>query len=57
MTAIVGVGKLYDGVVAVDGKPAVRPVLPLSVTVDHRAVTGGELARFLRAMMDSLEEV
>ena len=55
MTAIVGVGRLYDGVVAVDGKPTVRPVLPLSVTVDHRAVTGGELARFLRAMMDSLK--
>lgn len=55
MTAIVGIGKLYEGIVAVNSKPEVRPVLPLSVTVDHRAVTGGELARFLRAMMDSLE--
>jgi len=56
MTAIVGIGKLYDAVIAVDGQPTVRPVLPLSVTIDHRAVTGGELARFLRAMMDSLED-
>ena len=54
MTAIVGVGKLRDEVVAVDGKPAVHPILPLSITVDHRAVTGGELARFLKTMMSSL---
>jgi len=56
MTAIIGIGKLYDGIVAVNGKPEIRPILPLSVTVDHRAVTGGELARFLRAMIDSLED-
>lgn len=55
VTAVVGVGKLYDAVIAVDGKPAVRPVLPISITADHRIATGGELARFLRAMMDALE--
>ncbi|MCB1827293.1 MAG: 2-oxo acid dehydrogenase subunit E2 [Coxiellaceae bacterium] len=55
MTAIVGIGKLYEGVVAIDGKPEVRPVLPISVTVDHRAVTGGELARFLATMMEALK--
>lgn len=52
--AIVGAGRTYDGVIAVDGKPAVRPLLPLSVSADHRAVTGGELARFLKALMESL---
>lgn len=55
MTAIIGIGKLYDTVIPVNGQPAIRPVLPISVTVDHRAVTGGQLARFLRAMMDALE--
>jgi 2-oxoisovalerate dehydrogenase E2 component (dihydrolipoyl transacylase) len=55
MTAIVGVGKLYEGVIAVEGQPAVRPMLPLSITADHRAVTGGEVARFLKTMIDSLE--
>jgi len=54
MVSIIGVGKLRDQVVAHDGQPAVHPVLPLSVTADHRAVTGGELARFLNAMMISL---
>jgi pyruvate dehydrogenase E2 component (dihydrolipoamide acetyltransferase) len=29
-------------------------VIPLSVTFDHRVATGGEAARFLRAMMDDL---
>lgn len=52
--AIVGAGRSYDGVVAVDGKPAVRPLLPLSISTDHRAVTGGELARFLKALMAAL---
>jgi pyruvate dehydrogenase E2 component (dihydrolipoamide acetyltransferase) len=29
-------------------------VIPLSVTFDHRVATGGEAARFLRAMLDDL---
>ena len=56
MTAIVGAGRLRDEVVAVDGKPAIHPILPLAVTADHRAVTGGELARFLKTMIRSLEK-
>ena len=31
----------------ISGQPAVRRVLPLSLTFDHRVVTGGEAARFL----------
>jgi pyruvate dehydrogenase E2 component (dihydrolipoamide acetyltransferase) len=30
-------------------------VLPLSLTFDHRAVTGGEAARFLAALKRDLE--
>ena len=29
-------------------------VIPLSLTFDHRACTGGEAARFLRALIDDL---
>jgi pyruvate dehydrogenase E2 component (dihydrolipoamide acetyltransferase) len=29
-------------------------VIPLSLTFDHRATTGGEAARFLKAMLDDL---
>lgn len=51
---IVGAGGIRSEVVAFDGQPCVHPILPLSVTFDHRAVTGGEAARFLRAMMEDL---
>ena len=52
--AIVAAGRTYDGVIAADGTAVVRPLLPLSVSADHRAVTGGELARFLRALLKAL---
>ena len=53
--AIVGAGRIRDAVVAFDGAPAVRRVLPLSLTFDHRAVSGGEAGRFLAAMMADLQ--
>jgi pyruvate dehydrogenase E2 component (dihydrolipoamide acetyltransferase) len=53
--AILGVGRAYKAVVPVKGKPAIRRVLPLSLTFDHRAVTGGEAARFLAAVISTLE--
>lgn len=52
--AIIGAGKIRPQVVAVDGKPGIHRVLPLSLSFDHRAVTGGEAARFLGAMMTDL---
>ena len=52
--AIVGAGKLSHDVVAVIGGIEVHRRMPLSVTFDHRAATGGEAARFLKAMLDDL---
>lgn len=52
--AIVGVGKLSHDVVAVMGGIEVHRRLPLSLTFDHRACTGGEAARFLKAVLDDL---
>ncbi|MDQ6646653.1 MAG: 2-oxo acid dehydrogenase subunit E2 [Pseudomonadota bacterium] len=52
--AIVGAGKLSHDVVAVMGGIEVHRRMPLSVTFDHRAATGGEAARFLKAMLDDL---
>jgi len=54
--AILGAGQSYDAVVPVDGKPAVHKLLPLSLTFDHRSVTGGEAGRFLGVLMDSLAQ-
>ncbi len=53
--AILGAGRASMRVVAVDGQPAVHRVLPLSLTVDHRAVVGGEAARFMAAAVADLE--
>lgn len=53
--AILGAGAIRPQVVAVAGAPAVHRVLPLSLTVDHRAVTGGEASRFLAAVIADLQ--
>lgn len=52
--AIVGAGKLSHDVVAVMGAIEVHRRMPISLTFDHRACTGGEAARFLRALLDDL---
>lgn len=41
--------------VAYQGRPSVRCVLPLSITFDHCVVTGGEAARFMVALKSDLE--
>jgi len=54
--AILGAGRTRDAVMAVNGQPAVRRIMPLSLTIDHRAVTGGEATRFLMAVITDLEK-
>jgi 2-oxoisovalerate dehydrogenase E2 component (dihydrolipoyl transacylase) len=53
--AILGAGKSRDEVVARNGEMVIRHILPLALTFDHRAVTGGETARFMKAVIDDLE--
>ncbi len=53
--AIVGTGKIRDAVVADAGQVSIHRIVPLAITVDHRVITGGEVMRFLRTMMDDLE--
>lgn len=53
--AIIGAGRAHRAVVARGDHPEIRLVLPLSLTFDHRAVTGGEAARFLARMITDLE--
>lgn len=52
--AIIAAGKLRHEMVPVMGGYEGHRMLPLSLTFDHRAVTGGEAARFLKAMLDDL---
>jgi 2-oxoisovalerate dehydrogenase E2 component (dihydrolipoyl transacylase) len=53
--AIVGAGRAAHRVLAHQGQVAVRRALPISLTFDHRVVTGGEAARFLVALKTDLE--
>ncbi len=53
--AILGAGVLRHDVVAVMGGIEAHLRMPLSLTFDHRCVTGGESARFLAAVIKDLE--
>jgi pyruvate dehydrogenase E2 component (dihydrolipoamide acetyltransferase) len=54
--AILGAGRIDLRVVAVERRAEVRPVLPLSLSFDHRVIMGGEAARFLAAAKTDLEQ-
>lgn len=53
-TAILGVGRLYEQISTAGGTKTHR-MLPLSLSFDHRAITGGEATRFLGVVMKALE--
>lgn len=55
--AILGAGRILERVVPYEGNPVIHRVLPLSLTFDHRVITGGEAARFLREVIASLEAI
>jgi len=53
--AILGAGRIREEVVMEQDGPAAHRMLPLSLSFDHRAVTGGEAARFLAVVIESLQ--
>ncbi len=54
--AILAVGGIADRVVAVEGKPAVRPMMTLTVSCDHRVADGARAAMFLSDLARALSE-
>ncbi len=54
--AILGMGKIFDKPVVIDGKIEIRKVLPLSLSFDHRVVDGAEAVRFLNTVIELLED-
>jgi 2-oxoisovalerate dehydrogenase E2 component (dihydrolipoyl transacylase) len=54
--AIIAAGKGRHQMTPVMGGFESHRVIPLSLTFDHRAATGGEAARFLKAMLDDLAQ-
>ncbi len=53
--AILGAGRITPKTLVEGGNAIEKPFLPLSLTFDHRVVTGGEAARFLAAVIADLE--
>jgi pyruvate dehydrogenase E2 component (dihydrolipoamide acetyltransferase) len=54
--AILGCGRIADRPWVVDGEIAVRKILPLSLTFDHRVTDGGDATRFLSRVAGYLED-
>ncbi len=53
--AILSVGAVEDRVVPRDGAPAIRPMLTLTLTCDHRVIDGAIGAQFLQAIKAAIE--
>lgn len=54
--AILGIGKISEQAIVKNGELAVGTVLPLSVSVDHRIIDGGEVTRFINTLSGFLGE-
>jgi pyruvate dehydrogenase E2 component (dihydrolipoamide acetyltransferase) len=54
--AILAVGSIADRIVAVEGKPAVRAVMTLTLSSDHRVVDGARAAMFLNDLAEAVRE-
>lgn len=53
--AILGTGKVRRDVIAAGDRVEIHSRMPLSLTFDHRVITGGEAVRFLGAVIADLE--
>ena len=55
-SAILGMHRIQDRPVAVNGKVVVRPVMYLALTYDHRLVDGKSAVTFLKTIVELLED-
>jgi pyruvate dehydrogenase E2 component (dihydrolipoamide acetyltransferase) len=53
--AILAVGKIQDTVVPAGKEPVIRPMMTVTVAVDHRVVDGAQAAKFLGGLKEVLE--
>ena len=55
-TAILGMHKIQDRPMAIEGEVVIRPMMYLALSYDHRLIDGQEAVRFLVTVKDFLEE-
>lgn len=54
--AILAVGAITDRVVPIDGQPAIRPMMTLTLSTDHRVADGARAALFLNDLVEAIGE-
>lgn len=54
-SAILGVGRIHEKPVGVDGQIVLRPMMSLSLSFDHRVMDGAPAAAFLQEVKEMLE--
>jgi 2-oxoglutarate dehydrogenase E2 component (dihydrolipoamide succinyltransferase) len=54
-SAILGMHKIQDRPMAIDGKVEIRPMMYLALSYDHRIIDGKESVSFLVSVKDYLE--
>jgi pyruvate dehydrogenase E2 component (dihydrolipoamide acetyltransferase) len=54
--AILAVGSIADRVVALEGKPSVKPMMTMTLSCDHRAADGARAAIFLNDLAEAIRE-
>jgi len=55
-TAILGMHKIQDRPMAIDGQVEIRPMMYLAVSYDHRMIDGKEAVQFLVTIKELLED-
>ena len=54
--AILGIGRMKEKPIVKDGKIEIKPMMPLSLTFDHRVLDGALAIRFLNSLMKNLQD-
>ena len=55
-SAVLGLHRIEDRPVAIDGKVVVRPMMYMALSYDHRLIDGKEAVTFLRSVKDAIED-
>lgn len=54
--ATLAVGTIADRVVAIKGKPAIRPMMTMTLSSDHRVLDGARAAEFLASLAQAIQK-
>ena len=55
-SAVLGLHRIEDRPIAIDGKVVVRPMMYMALSYDHRLIDGKEAVTFLKSVKDAIED-